>query len=108
MLLSTNPVSINKNLGKEAGIAFHAAVASATYNSYSIALLGFLRTCLTEAMGTCSRYSGRTADNMKLIRAECQTVLDAIRGRDGEAARNATRVHFVNAAARMGFGTIPI
>jgi DNA-binding FadR family transcriptional regulator len=69
----------------EADLAFHEAMLLATHNELMLSLFPVIET----ALGTCFVLLARTAANFKCSLPQHRKVLDAIRGRQPEVARQA-------------------
>lgn len=93
-------VATGKN-GVDADMEFHRSIARATGNPHFIALLDFLGQFLKGAMTTSRTWEARAASTRNQVRAEHQALVDAIAGKDPEAARLAARRHMEMAAHRI-------
>jgi GntR family transcriptional repressor for pyruvate dehydrogenase complex len=87
--------------GVDADMEFHRSIARATGNPHFIALLDFLGQFLKGAMTTSRAWEARAASTRNEVRAEHQALMEAIAGKDPEAARLAARRHMEMAAHRI-------
>jgi GntR family transcriptional regulator, transcriptional repressor for pyruvate dehydrogenase complex len=94
------------SLGVEADERFHAAVARATHNSYHVLVQASLRSHITFGMNLTRNLSLRkTKGRLRLVQDEHDTIVAAIKDRDGARARAAMETHIENARRRMFEGT---
>ncbi|OAS90399.1 GntR family transcriptional regulator [Achromobacter xylosoxidans] len=87
--------------GVKEDVAFHRCIAQATGNPYFLATLAFVSQYLEAATRVTRGNEARHADLMRAVLQEHGAIADAIRRQDVEAAREAARIHMVNAAARL-------
>jgi GntR family transcriptional regulator, transcriptional repressor for pyruvate dehydrogenase complex len=87
--------------GVDEDIAFHRAIIAATHNPVFRDMSQFLdsrvRTFIRTARTNSARFQGLT----RQVQEEHRLILDAIRGRDEDAARLAAASHLRNAAERL-------
>ncbi|MFY2947276.1 FadR/GntR family transcriptional regulator [Achromobacter ruhlandii] len=82
-------------------VAFHRSIARATGNPYFLATLAFVSQYLEAATRVTRGNEARHADQMRAVLREHEAIVEAIRRQDVEAAREAARIHMVNAAKRL-------
>ncbi len=87
--------------GVKEDVAFHRSIAQATGNPYFLATLAFVSQYLEAATRVTRGNEARHADQMRAVLQEHAAIADAIRRQDVEAAREAARIHMVNAAGRL-------
>ncbi len=87
--------------GVKEDVAFHRCIAQATGNPYFLATLAFVSQYLEAATRVTRGNEARHADQMRAVLQEHAAIADAIRRQDVEAAREAARIHMVNAAGRL-------
>jgi DNA-binding FadR family transcriptional regulator len=93
---------VEGSLGVEADERFHAAVARATHNSYHVSVQASLRSHITFGMNLTRNLSLRkTKGRLRLVQDEHDTIVAAIKDRDGARARAAMETHIENARRRM-------
>lgn len=89
-------------LGAEADERFHAAVARATHNPYYVSVQTSMQPHIRYGMNLNRNLSlMRTAERMRLVQDEHSSILEAIAGRDPDAARDAMQRHVAHARRRM-------
>lgn len=92
----------NVELGAEADERFHIAVARATHNPYYVSVQSSMQPHIRYGMNVNRNLSMlRTAERVRLVQDEHRSILEAIAGRDPEAARDAMQRHIANARQRM-------
>jgi GntR family transcriptional repressor for pyruvate dehydrogenase complex len=92
----------NVELGAEADERFHAAVAHATHNPYYVSMQSSMQPHIRYGMNVNRNLSMmHTAERVRLVQDEHHAILEAIVGRDPDAARDAMQRHIGNARARM-------
>ena len=82
-------------------VAFHRSIARATGNPYFLATPAFVSQYLEAATRVTRGNEARHADQMRAVLREHEAIVEAIRRQDVEAAREAARIHMVNAAKRL-------
>jgi len=88
--------------GTEADERFHAAVARATHNPYFVSVQTSMQPHIRYGMNlNRSLTMMRTAERVRLVQDEHNAILEAIAGRDPDAARDAMQRHIANARRRM-------
>ena len=87
--------------GVQEDVAFHRSIAHATGNPYFLTTLTFVSQFLVAATRITRGNEARHADQMRAVLQEHAAIVEAIRGQDVEGAREAARVHMVNAAKRL-------
>lgn len=87
--------------GVKEDVTFHRSIARATGNPYFLTTLAFVSQFLEAATRVTRGNEARHADLMRAVLQEHQAIVDAIRRQDVEGAREAARVHMVNAAKRL-------
>lgn len=97
-----NGVIERGEVGVEADVRFHRAIAAATRNTlFTEALAGFDAHTF-RGISLTRRMSLRTSkERVLLVQHEHQEIVEAIRNEDAEAARNAMRRHLDNARMRV-------
>ncbi len=89
-------------VGAEADIRFHNAIAHATKNKLFESALQTLSAHTIQGMSLARNLSLRASlARMRLVQGEHQRILQAIRDEDSVAAREAMRVHIDNARTRV-------
>jgi GntR family transcriptional regulator, transcriptional repressor for pyruvate dehydrogenase complex len=84
-----------------ADIAFHRAIAEATHNPYYGAVLDYLTQLVVPAIRASRGHAALREDFAREVDAEHLAITEAIRRRDGEAARTAALTHMDHALARI-------
>lgn len=87
--------------GVKEDVAFHRSIARATGNPYFLATLAFVSQYLEAATRVTRGNEARHADQMRAVLREHEAIAEAIRRQDEDAAREAARIHMVNAAKRL-------
>ena len=87
--------------GVKEDVAFHRCIAQATGNPYFLATLAFVSQYLEAATRVTRGNEARHADQRRAVLQEHGAIADAIRRQDVDAAREAARIHMVNAAGRL-------
>ena len=87
--------------GVQEDVAFHRSIAHATGNPYFLTTLTFVSQFLVAATRITRGNEARHADQMRAVLQEHAAIVEAIRGQDVEGAREAARVHMINAAKRL-------
>ena len=91
------------DVGVDADLDFHRAVALATGNDYIAKVVSFVSEHMRESIfATRSRPGAELETIVRITIAEHEAVHDAILARDPGAAREAMARHIMNAAARVG------
>ncbi|MEI2415595.1 FadR/GntR family transcriptional regulator [Orrella sp. JC864] len=91
-----------RELGAEADLRFHRAIATATRNPLFEFSMAALSDYIAEGVALTRRLSlkvGRA--RLERVQAEHEAIYQAIRARDSQAARTAMRAHIDNARQRM-------
>jgi GntR family transcriptional repressor for pyruvate dehydrogenase complex len=88
-------------LGVEADVEFHRAVAAATHNPYHIAVQESLQAQTALGMNLTRNLSLRNAERLRRVQDEHVAIVDAIAARDAGRARAAMECHIENARRRM-------
>lgn len=95
-------VIVARELGVEADIRFHSAIARATANPLFESAMQALSVHTFHGMRVARNLSLRASvERMRLVQAEHARVFEAIREQDPSAARDAMRAHIENARTRM-------
>ncbi|MGQ9370160.1 FadR/GntR family transcriptional regulator [Azospirillum sp. ST 5-10] len=90
------------DIGADADVAFHHAVAEATHNHLFVQAMESMRRPLRDGIATARRLSQMAAaERLTLVQREHAAILDAVRAGDGEAARTAMRLHIERSRDRM-------
>lgn len=100
--------ALEKNdVGAEADIAFHRAVAAASRNSLFTQSIDMLHSAMRNGITVARRLKQESnSDRIHQVLVEHEAVLLAIRGRDPEGARDAMHRHITSSRDRMlGFVT---
>jgi GntR family transcriptional repressor for pyruvate dehydrogenase complex len=92
-------------LGVEADVQFHHAVARATHNPYHIAVQGALQAQIAFGMNLTRNLSLGQAQRLRLVQDEHVAIVAAIEARDASRARAAMERHIDNARRRMFEGS---
>jgi len=88
--------------GTEADERFHTAVARATHNPYYVSVQTSMQPHIRYGMNlNRSLTMMRTAQRVRLVQDEHNAILEAIAGRQPDAARDAMQRHIANARRRM-------
>ncbi|SFR44411.1 FadR/GntR family transcriptional regulator [Litoreibacter janthinus] len=89
-------------LGVDADEAFHEAVCTASDNKYFLAARSSMKSNILTGMNlTRSLSMTKTKDRLALVQQEHYAILDALVAGDPPAAREAMRVHVLNARKRV-------
>ena len=97
-----NTVITQQSLGSSEDFDFHMAVARATRNQFFISAIGSMQEQIMASMTLMRSLSlTKSADRQKIVQAEHEVVLEAIRRRDPQAASQGMRQHLENARDRM-------
>lgn len=88
--------------GAEAAMKFHLAVTQCSNNFYFIRLMEHLSYVIHKAVRTL-RYSSTGTERIGRVEYEHHAVVDAIRHRNAEQARQAMRMHLSNGMARYSY-----
>ena len=92
-------------LGAQEDFDFHVAIARASKNQFFVSVIVSMQTQVLFSMNLMRNLSlVKSAERRKLVQAEHEVVLKALRARDPEAAAAAMRMHLERARDRM-FGT---
>jgi GntR family transcriptional regulator, transcriptional repressor for pyruvate dehydrogenase complex len=92
-------------LGVDADVAFHRAIAQAKHNPYHIAVQATLQAHIAFGMNLTRNLSLRDASRLRVVQDEHVAIVAAIEARDADAARAAMERHIENARRRMFEGT---
>jgi DNA-binding FadR family transcriptional regulator len=95
----------NGELGVDADVRFHRAVAQATHNPYHIAVQETLQAQIAFGMNLTRNLSLRQAARLRLVQNEHVAIVAALEARDAARARAAMEHHIENARRRMFEGT---
>ena len=87
--------------GVKEDVAFHRSIARATGNPYFLTTLAFVSQFLEAATRVTRGNEARHANLMRDVMQEHIAIVEAIRNQDVEGAREAARIHMVNAAKRL-------
>ncbi|HEY9273609.1 MULTISPECIES: FadR/GntR family transcriptional regulator [Achromobacter] len=87
--------------GVQEDVAFHRSIARATGNPYFQATLAFVSQFLEAATRVTRANEARHATLMRAVLQEHIAIVEAIRNKDVDGAREAARIHMVNAAKRL-------
>jgi GntR family transcriptional regulator, transcriptional repressor for pyruvate dehydrogenase complex len=87
--------------GVAADVEFHRVIAEATGNPFFLKTINFLTQYLRAATRMTRANEARRVEFMRQVRDEHNAIVEAIRRRDGVAARNAAAAHMFNAARRL-------
>ncbi|SAK89559.1 GntR family transcriptional regulator [Caballeronia temeraria] len=82
-------------------VAFHREIANATGNPYFLKTLTFLNQYLEAGTLVTRGNEALREDFMRQVREEHAAIVEAIRGREPDAARHAAQTHLINAARRL-------
>ncbi len=91
----------DRELGVEADVQFHRAIARATHNPYHVAVQASLRAHIALGMNLTRNLSLPDASRLRLVQDEHVEIVAAIEARDGARARAAMERHIENARRRM-------
>jgi DNA-binding FadR family transcriptional regulator len=95
----------NGELGVDADVHFHRAIAQATHNPYHIAVQATLQTQIAFGMNLTRSLSLRQESRLRLVQDEHIGIVAAIEARDVARARAAMERHIENARRRMFEGS---
>ena len=95
----------NGELGVDADVHFHRAIAQATHNPYHIAVQATLQAHIAFGMNLTRNLSLRQAARLRLVQDEHVAIVAAIEVRDAARARAAMERHIENARRRMFEGS---
>jgi len=88
--------------GTEADERFHAAIARATHNPYFVSVQTSMQPHIRYGMDLNRNLTMmRTAQRVRMVQDEHNAILEAIAGRNPDAARDAMQRHIANARQRM-------
>ncbi len=87
--------------GVQEDVAFHRSIARATGNPYFLTTLAFVSQFLEAATRVTRGNEARHANLMRDVMQEHAAIVEAIRRKDVDGARDAARIHMVNAAKRL-------
>ena len=87
-------------------LAFHRAIAEATYNPYTVQVLEFLSSRTRDSILACGR-NAFSQDLAQVTIDEHEAIVVELERQDPQAAAAAMRSHIVHAAARVGL-TLPL
>jgi len=92
-------------LGVQEDFDFHVAIAKASKNHFFVSVIVSMQTQVLFSMNLMRNLSMvKSAERRRLVQAEHEAVLQALKNRDPEAASAAMRAHLERARDRM-FGT---
>jgi GntR family transcriptional repressor for pyruvate dehydrogenase complex len=92
-------------LGQQADLEFHFAIAAASHNPFFEQMLHSIRRPLEFSVGLARTLSLTfAAERIRIVQAEHVAIADAIAARDPERARRAMRAHLANACQRIFLG----
>lgn len=91
----------NGSDGVQEDVAFHRSIARATGNPYFLTTLAFVSQFLEAATRVTRGNEARHANLMRDVMQEHAAIVEAIRRKDVDGARDAARIHMVNAAKRL-------
>ena len=86
--------------GVDEDVAFHRAIVDATANPVFRDMFDFLDTRVRGFIGAARTNSARRSLSRQ-VQDEHRAILDAIKAKDGEAARSAAAIHLQNAIKRL-------
>jgi GntR family transcriptional repressor for pyruvate dehydrogenase complex len=95
----------NGELGVDADVHFHRAIAQATHNSYHVAVQATLQGHIAFGMNLTRNLSLRNAARLRLVQNEHVAIVAAIEARNAVRARTAMERHIENARRRMFEGS---
>ena len=105
-LARLDEVTEDRGLGVDADFNFHMAVARATANRFFVSTLASLQPHITFGMNLTRNLSLlRTQERLAAVKAEHHEIVEAIRTRNTDWAREAMQVHLANARRRIFEGT---
>ncbi len=88
--------------GTEADERFHGAIARATHNPYFVSVQASMQPHIRYGMDLNRNLTMmRTAQRVRMVQDEHNAILEAIAGRNPDAARDAMQRHIANARQRM-------
>lgn len=87
--------------GVKEDVAFHRSIARATGNPYFMTTLAFVSQFMEAATRVTRGNEARHASLMRDVLQEHIAIVEAIRKKDVDGAREAARIHMVNAAKRL-------
>ena len=95
-------VIAEKSLGVQEDFDFHLAIARASKNQFFVSVIASMQQQVLFSMDLMRNLSlVKSTERQKLVQAEHQAVVRALRRRDGRAAAAAMREHLENARDRM-------
>jgi DNA-binding FadR family transcriptional regulator len=90
------------HLGVEEDSNLHDEIARSTHNQYHISVQASLRSHVIAGMNVTRSLSlRRSSAQLRAVQTEHETIVDAIRRQDSDAAFAAMRMHVLNARTRM-------
>lgn len=93
---------LNGHLGVDEDEVFHALICEASDNQYFVSVRASMQSNIIAGMNLTRNLSlTKTDDRLRLVQAEHQRILDAIKDQNPEAARTAMRTHIENARRRV-------
>lgn len=92
--------------GAGADDAFHVAIATATGNGQLARFLAFMGRQFSESRQPTWSEGGLGSGRAAEAQAEHRRIYEAICAQDGDAAREAARLHLVSAARRLGLAAL--
>ncbi len=99
-------VTEDRGLGIDADFSFHVAVAQATGNRFFASTLASLQSHITFGMNLTRNLSLlRANERLAAVQAEHHEIVEAIRTRNPDWAREAMQAHLANARRRIFEGT---
>jgi DNA-binding FadR family transcriptional regulator len=101
-LTDLDDVIARNEIGVEADLSFHRAVALATQNQLFVQTLESISGIARQGMNLARSMSlRRSQERLNLVQREHFQVFEAIKNEDSEAARNLMRSHIENARTRI-------
>jgi GntR family transcriptional regulator, transcriptional repressor for pyruvate dehydrogenase complex len=97
----------NGELGVDADVQFHRAIAQATHNPYHVAVQATLQAQIAFGMNLTRNLSLRDGSRLRLVQDEHVAIVAAVEARDGRCARAEMERHIENARRRMFEGHPP-
>lgn len=90
------------HLGVEEDSNLHDQIARSTHNQYHVSVQASLRSHVIAGMNVTRSLSlRRSAAQLRAVQTEHETIVDAIRRQDSDAAYEAMRSHILSARGRM-------
>lgn len=92
----------DSDLGADADLAFHQAIARASHNRFRLELIGYLHCEMHDAIHIARGNSAQSPGKPVVVQREHEAVYRAIERHDPTAADAAMRSHLLAAAERLG------